>query len=354
MKITLFINSIKGGGAERVACNLANYLVRRNYEVCILTFDNAETTYHLDCAVRVDTLLNNRRKKGSYFILLRQALKDYLLNKTPNVVVSFLPIATILLLSCRQRKRVRIVSAERNAPSQYPLRIRLLLKLLCRRADAFVFQTVEEQQWYNKHLVGVKTLIIPNAVNEEFLRPAYNGPREKKIVSVGRLEKQKNFPLLISAFGVFLQSHPNYKLEIWGKGSKLEKYKSLCAKLNIENHVSFPGYSKNIAQEIEKAGVFVLPSNYEGIPNALIEAMVLGVPCVATDCLGGGARYLIENGINGLLIPRNDEAKMVKAITSIVDDDDFAKRISSEARQIRKSLEAASIYSLWEKTIFDL
>ena len=113
MKITLFINSIKGGGAERVACNLANYLVRRNYEVCILTFDNAETTYHLDCAVRVDTLLNNRRKKGSYFILLRQALKDYLLNKTPNVVVSFLPIATILLLSCRQRKRVRIVSAER-------------------------------------------------------------------------------------------------------------------------------------------------------------------------------------------------------------------------------------------------
>lgn len=130
--------------------------------------------------------------------------------------------------------------------------------------------------------------IIPNAINKEFITAEYSGPRNKQIVSSGRLTEQKNHALLIKAFAGITAKYPAYKLVIYGDGPLRKDLELLASNLGIADKVSFPGYTTEIRKKIERSSLFVLSSDFEGMPNALMEAMALGVPCISTDCKGGG------------------------------------------------------------------
>jgi glycosyltransferase involved in cell wall biosynthesis len=147
--------------------------------------------------------------------------------------------------------------------------------------------------------------IIPNPINPEFNVKPFSGKRRKIITSVGRLSEQKNQHVLIEAFSRIEKDFPDYELVIYGEGNLRETLENQIKTLKLENKVKLPGVKKNIKNEIYDCSLFVLPSLYEGMPNALMEAMALGLPVISTDCPCGGPRFLIHN-YNGLLVKVNN------------------------------------------------
>lgn len=353
MKITLFIGSLYGGGAERVTCNLASYLVRQGHDVEILTMSETENAYELDERVVVKTLLplQERKNKAWNTIIRFPRFWKYLRHKDRDVYVVMLPRTTIMFLMFRWMIKAKVIAAERNDPGAYSKKIGNALKKYAQRADGWIFQTVDEKEWYGDSIQKCKATVIPNAINPAFIRPAYSGKKRKTIAGVGRLNSQKNFGLLIKAFAKVAPEFPDFKLTIYGKGEMETDLKNLASSLEIKDRVEFPGNVQNIADEMEKNTMFVLSSDFEGMPNALMEAMALGLPCVSTDCMGGGPRFLIENGVNGLLVPSNDVGEMAEAMKAILSDPKKADAIGREAAKIAERLEPNKIYGQWESFI---
>ena len=156
---------------------------------------------------------------------------------------------------------------------------------------------------------------------------------------------------LIKAFADVSKNFPDYKLVIYGDGSRKDEYIKLAESLGVAEKVSFPGYVTDIGGKIADASLFVLSSDYEGMPNALMEAMALGLPCISTDCPCGGPRFLIKDGVNGLLVPVGDREALGEAMRKILDSPFFALSCASNAQDICKTLAPDKIYGEWEKYI---
>ena len=355
MKITIFIGGLSGGGAERVVCNLSNHLVEHGYEVKLLTMADDQPSYVLDQNInRYILLRENERKNTVYNFFLRyKRLKKFVKNNKTDVYIVFLPITTILLLWFRRYISVPILASERNDPSRMNTLIKVLIKRLIHRADGVIFQTQDALEWYKLYLKKAKTVIIPNAINRDFLnaKPYDTNKRREIIASVGRLTEQKNYKLLIKAFAVIKRDYSNYELIIYGEGNQRAELLELAKMLNVSEHVKLPGYVNNISDRLQEVSMFVLSSNYEGIPNALIEAMCLGIPCIATDCPVGGPKSLIKDRENGILIPVNNQNEMVNAIKLIINNKTLAKTIGDNARAIINDLSPDIIYNKWEEFI---
>jgi glycosyltransferase involved in cell wall biosynthesis len=201
---------------------------------------------------------------------------------------------------------------------------------------------------YYLEIIGDRGIVIPNAINEEFVRETFRGLRKKKIVSAGRLTSQKNFALLIEGFAKIANKHPDYKLVIYGDGPQKGKLQRLTKDLGISEKVEFPGYVNDFGDYIIDASLFVMSSNFEGMPNALMEAMALGLPCISTDCPSGGPKFLIKNGINGFLIPVGDVDKLANIIDLVLSDKKLSQKVGENAYSILEELSNEKIYQNWE------
>lgn len=350
MKITFFIGGLSGGGAERVTCNLANFLANRGHEIKVLTMSDDKPSYTIDNKVqRIPLLITSERKNIIYNSVLRlYRIVNHLRKSKVDAYVVMLPVTTILLLRLRFLTKAKVIAAERVDPAQYPVKKQKQLKYLARKADGWVFQIEEERNWYGDATGKAKVSIIPNAINPDFIKPAYGGKRQKVIVTAGRLTEQKNHLLLIKAFAQIYSKFPDHKLIIYGDGPLKEKLLKTTNELSVENDVVLAGYTTSIGEKIKDASLFVLSSDFEGMPNALMEAMVLGLPCVSTDCDGGGAKFLIENEKNGLLVPKGDVDAIVAAMERMLADREFAERCGQEAHKICERLAPERIYEEWE------
>lgn len=354
MKITFFIGGLIGGGAERVTCNLSNYLVSKGHNVQILTMSDTDS-YFLDSKVDRHVLLRKEERGNvirNYFRRYHR-LKKYLKSDDSDCYVVMLPITIILLLLMKKQVKAPIIAAERCYPPVLPRMTQKLLLFFADRASAWVFQTVPQKEWYGKHIKGCLTTLIPNAVNITYNNRERN-EKSKTVVAVGRLCESKNYELLISSYAKIVDTIPGYNLVIYGEGELRPKLELLIKNLGVAERILLPGYDNNVYEKISKASLYVLSSNNEGIPNTLIEAMALGVPCVSTDCKGGGAKLLIDNEINGLLVPRGDEQALASAISRMLSDRQFAEQCGREAFKIRERLAPEKIYGEWEKFIIQI
>lgn len=349
MKITFFISALIGGGAEHVTCKMANYLVGAGHRVSILTM--AETaSYYLAPQVLTSSLLEKGEGGNavkSFFLRIKR-LKRYLKTNDCDIYIVMLPITTILLLAFSRFASVPIIASERSSPSRNPKWIQALLKKLSHRASGWVFQTPAVLEWYRPYIGETPSVIIPNAIDKELMCQADETEKEKIIVSVGRLHPAKRFDILINAFSIIANNFPDYKLVIYGEGGKRGELEELVDSLSLRDKVLMPGFSTNVNHEIKKASLYVLSSDYEGMPNALMESMALSIPCVSTDCDGGGAKFLIKDGINGLLVPKGNVEELAKAMAKMLDDREFAKQCGKEAHKICDSLSPEKIYGQWE------
>lgn len=352
MKILFCIGNLLKGGAERVAANLCNYLINEN-EIMIVTTKGKKSEYKLDKKIKVECLESEETNKN--FVLKNidrlKVLKEIMKTENPDIIISFLPEPSyrILFLKLFNRKLKVIVSVRNDPKIEYKTIIsRIIMKVLYPLADGFVFQTKEAQDYFNKK-IQKKSTIIPNPIKEEFICEPYSGKREKIIVTVGRLEEQKNHKMLIDAFSKLPEQFNEYKLIIYGEGNLRKSLEEQVKKLNLTNRVLLPGQVYNIKEKIYKASLFVLSSDYEGMPNALMEAMALGIPCISTDCPCGGPRFLIKNGYNGYLIPTNDIYSLCKTMENVLCKEQI--EISKRANKIIVNLKPSKINAIWQDYI---
>lgn len=220
------------------------------------------------------------------------------------------------------------------------------------KASGVVFQTNEQQHFFCDK-VQKKSFVIPNPIKGG-LPLRYGKLINNEIVTFCRLEKEKNLQLLIEAFSILCIRHPEFCLKIWGKGSEANYLQNIIYEKKLQDKVQLMGYSDNIHMEIKQAYMYVNSSNHEGISNAMLESMAIGLPVVCTDCPCGGASMAIENNINGILVAMNDVYGMAEAMEKLISDHDFANYISENAKSIRSRFDQKTIVGEWKKVIEEL
>nr|WIF88100.1 glycosyltransferase [Acholeplasma laidlawii] len=171
--------------------------------------------------------------------------------------------------------------------------------------------------------------------------------REKRIISAGRLVDQKNYSLLIKSFSRINQIHPGYKLVIYGDGPLLGQLIDEAKILLPEDSFSFPGKISNILDEINKSTCFVLTSDYEGLPNVIIESLSMGVPVISTDTSSGGPQSIVKNGINGYLVPVGDVNTLTDKISKLLGDLQIGKQLEMDIDEIKKKYDSVSVAKKW-------
>ncbi len=347
-ELIIIVPYLTDGGAERVLSELIPVWTANGIKTSILSIrsDMFSTQYHLSKDVEVIKI----KQYGNRFRnILNSILEMRRIAKTK-------PDATLLVFNKTIMYRLafvmpfirnRVVVSERADPFTDPDRkhCRILRDFVFRHADACVFQTPDAQKYFPDS-VKKKSEIIPNPVNPS-IPERYEGEREKKIVAAGRFSGQKNFPMLLRAFCEVHSQFPEYKLYIYGRGDLENELKKLAGELGLSDCVVFPGYSENIYQDMLKCSVYVSSSDYEGISNSMLEALALGLPSVVTDCPAGGARMVIRDHVNGILVPVGDADAMSKGICEILSDDKLAETLGKEATGIRNIYPVEEIAKRW-------
>lgn len=354
MKIIICINQLSKGGAERVVANLSNYLCKSN-EVTIVSLDKKDIGYDIDNKVNIKFIDNGKDNKLLKNIKRIISLKKIYRKEEADIILTFLPESSFLTLMLKSGIKSKVIVSVRNDPKIEYKRIiyKMLMKMLYPKADGYVFQTEEAKKYFNKKIRS-KSKVILNSLNPEFIVEPYMGEREKTIVSVGRLSEQKNHELLIYAFNKIHKEYPEYKLIIYGEGNLRSKYEQLIKELDLERYITLPGVIEDIKSKIYKSGMFVLSSNYEGMPNVLMEALAMGIPCISTDCPCGGPESLIEDGKNGVLVEVKNEDMLADKIKTIINDLEFVKKISLNNIEMRKKFDPKIINKEWEKYILNV
>lgn len=351
--VLFYINAINGGGAERVMVNLANQFSGCSYNVLLVTSYCAEGEYKLGETVKRLSLENIEIKQSRFMRNLSriQKLRRICKKEKPDIVVTFMSESNFRGLIATKGLKVKNIISVRNVPErEYAGRIRTIVaKHLLPCSDGCVFQTEDAKRWFPKKLRD-KSMVIPNAVN-----PAFYGvkrtPVEKRIVSCGRLTAQKNQALLIQAFAKAEKNIPGAQLFIYGQGELENALKQLVRELGMSGKVFLKGQTNDVAAAIKCADLFVLSSDYEGMPNALMEAMAVGIPCISTDCPCGGPKELIRDGVDGLLVPVGDEKKMGEAMLRVLSDKKFKETMGMNASIRAQMFEPGRIFGEWKNYI---
>lgn len=338
MRIIIVIDSPSLGGAQRVAFNLSTWLNKQvNITSCIVALNNTTNeSYSVD-----DT---DYECIYGYKIIRR--LRNIVVNRKADVVVTMGTPLCVYTFWALYGLNIKHIISERNSPANFSGKwiTKVISRFLMRYADGFIFQTRKAQNYYGDNIIN-RSVVIPNPLLDILYIPVHS--RDSKIVSVGRLVKQKDHELLIRSFSEIEKKFPDYCLEIYGEGKERTQLMALVNSLGLENKVFFPGESKDIHNLIRSAAVFVLSSKFEGVPNALMEAMALGLPCISTDCPCGGPAELICNGENGLLVPVGDKNAMVKAIEKILSSSKEAELMGKAATKIIETHSMDRVCQKW-------
>ena len=357
MKVCFVIQGLKKGGAERVLSLLANKFCEKGHKVTIaLTETDENIAYPINKDIRVINILKKSKGSKSNLLIKRLSiirnLRMLFKEERPDVCISFLTKVNIYSIISGIGLNFPVIISERNNPLVDPRSrlTRILRDIFYPFADGYVFQTQFAADYFSKK-IGKRSVVIPNPLTDEVNNVPEKNQKRKEIIAVCRLEEQKNLPMLIKAFSNISKKHPDYTLIIYGEGSMRNYLEQLIKSLNISGKVKLKGKKDNVIQLMSESEIFVLSSNYEGMPNALAEAMAVGLPCISTDCPSYGSRFLIENKENGLLIPVGDQNGLEKAICKLIDDPVLSLKISNNAKLIRKELSINKIFNLWFRYI---
>ena len=341
------------GGAERVLTELTNEWVELGHKVTILLREPLSYIHDYEVDERITVISFNNKGKTKLVKRINYALnlRRYLHKHRQATVIAFLNPTIRILGMIMPFVENRLVFSERCDPYHSPKNryLRIVRNELFKKADICVFQTHGAKEYFSKYVQN-KSVVIPNPINPCLLEP-YKGSRDKRIVAACQLIPQKNLPMLITAFSMLHKDHPDYKLYIYGRGPLREELIDLSNKLGVSEHVCFPGFVKNINEIMNKAAMYVSSSNYEGISNSMLEALGLGVPTICTDCPIGGAREMIEDGVNGILVPVGDHKALYQAMKTIIEDSELSNKLSAEAIKIRNKYPARIIAEEWLKII---
>lgn len=352
MKILFYINAIHHGGAERVIVNLANQFASHEYEVLLVTSFRASWEYpHLQEVKRV--ALEETKSDGNFFIRninLVRSLRKLIKREKPDVVVSFMSEPNFRALTACIGLKTKNVISVRNDPNQIytNLPYRVLAKTFFLNADWTVFQTAQAQKWFPKKMQE-KSSIIYNAVDPKFYTTHLENQRYD-IVTMGRLTAPKNHEMLIRAFAQIAKDIKE-NLVIYGVGELEKELEQLINSLGLKSRVRLEGATSNVPDVLKKSKLFVLSSDFEGMPNALMEALAMGLPCISTNCPCGGPEVLIEHEKNGLLVPVGGVDELSKAMRRVLQDEVFAEKLGKNAKICAQEYKTDINYKQWKECL---
>jgi len=345
-KIIVSSATLAQGGASRVCVNLLPPLCDEFDTVIFVTWCDRPQFYTLDKRAKWYCV---ERETGSTGELKRmQWFRRLVKQEKPDLILSFLEPWNLRVLSCTIGLGVKTIVAERTDPwiVNKCWAMQQFEKLIYSRADGILVQTPSIQKFFNGKLNN-RTHIIFNPVNLslEMVGKALSVPKKKRIVFVGRLVPVKNIDVLVKAFGLFSKEHPDYTLTIYGEGPLEGELNALLASLDLSDKVKLPGPSTTIHNEILDAEMLCLVSKREGMSNAMIESMTLGLPCICTKV--SGAVDLIKDGENGLLVDVGDIEGLARKMEYIATHKDHAMKMGENATKVYEFLRKECIYKEW-------
>ncbi|WP_043931166.1 glycosyltransferase [Bacillus sp. EB01] len=355
MKIAFVTRSMWAGGAERVISELVKYADNMGIQATIITIDNEKVLY--DIPEKVKVLPIGKKSINSLFdkMLRYKILRDLVKGVKPDIVLSLPEDIGIYVIPALLGTKIPVVVSERNNPWVMPWKkeSRILRKIFYPFASGIIFQTKEAASFFSAK-IQKKGKILPNPLDLNRLPLPWEGERRKEIIGAGRFDNQKNFPLLIKAFALFRETHPEYSLTIYGDGNLRNELTGLASLLLPAGSFNFPGRSSELLEDINGASMFVLSSNYEGLPNVVIESMAIGVPVISTDCPSGGPAEIIKDRANGILVPVNDIDAMSNAMKELASSKELADKISRNAIQIRNLFDSNIVSQKWVNYLQDI
>ncbi len=350
MKKVLFtIGSLAGGGAERVISVLANRFCQTKFDVYILQILENKVGYELNDNIHVLSLELGQQKGIQRNFVRVKKIRKIITNIDPDIVISFLSIINISTIISLIGKKYPIIVSERSDPRHEPKKMseRLIRDILYTLSPKvyFVFQTSYAKKCFSNK-VQRRSRIIYNPIRDNLPIP-FNGIRQNKIVAVARLQEDKNYPLLLTAFSKFRNQHNDYALHIYGVGPLQKQLEALCKQLHIESYVYFHGFANDVDNLINDAKMFILPSNYEGISNAMLESLALGIPTICTDCPAYGAREFIDNGNSGFIVDLNNCDQLLDRMNTLADNNELCKKFTKNSIKIVNRISEGKITQEW-------
>lgn len=346
-RIVFLLGSMRRDGAERVISILANSYADKGWNVDILTLLDDRCAYELNTKINVMPLSSNGKSRLRQLPNWLWGIRKYVKQNNPDKIVSFFARINLITLLASFRLKKHITISERNDPTKdgRTIIVRIATHLIYPLADCVIFQTKWAQSCFPPR-IKKKSVVIPNPI---YVNAHASKEKKKKIVAVGRLIEQKNHLMLIRAFKKVHEEYPEYSLYIYGEGSLREALTNQIKEMSLIDAVFLPGNIQNIHEEIADAEMFVLSSNYEGLSNALLEAMMMGLSCISTDC--AGSNEVIIDRENGLLVPVAAVDKFADAMKQLIANKELAISIGQNAALSSKTFESIKILKQWENEI---
>ncbi len=358
MHLALVISSLGSGGAERVISELANHWAQQGHIISLITFASPDTRpfYPLDPQINLLQLGLENLEKSSLLGRMKNILRRFFsLRKTlhqikPDRILSFMDITNITVLLAGQGLKIPIIVSERTDPNdQYIPKLYQWLRLKTySKAKKIVVQTESAAAYFPKNFKDLIT-IIPNIIKNPTIQKTTYSKEVKRIITVGRLSAEKDHKALIEAFFNLLKLYPDLQLTIYGEGSQRRSLEDYIFSLNLQNKVFLPGTTSNVQEALVDGDLFIFPSKYEGFPNALGEAMAVGLPVIASDCAGN--RALVQDSINGRLFPVGDVNALTQFASQVIIDHEQRKRLATNAKKVTSQFRADRILNLWDEVV---
>lgn len=325
-KICIAIHGLAHAGAERVAASWANYLAKEGHDVFAMVYALSKDTYELDTRVRVVPVADTQE---AYFHMPKakqlKSIRNIIQREQPEILISFLPKMQITTMLATLGMGIKRIETVRNNPwiDKDVGNKRFLWNLCFHRSHTIIVQT-KEQSLYFPQTLQKKIAVISNPISNDFAnrQKEYTNKEIRKFVSVARINPQKNYPMMVRAFAKIAQDVPACTLDIYGAGSaeSIQDLQVLINQLGMEKNINLCGWKKNISEMLLSYDAFLMSSDYEGMPNALAEAMASGLICLSTDCKTG-PKDMIDPGINGYLATTGNVESFAEGIQRIVQMD---------------------------------
>ena len=404
-RIAFYIGDLAKGGAEHVLRNLAEYFYSQGVETYVVTKTEDEDEYELSEGItRIIADITPEEEKGRIYNLfarirkLRRIWKDI----RPDIIVSFIRKNNLMALASSKGLKIPVVVSVRSDPAREfgSEGFRRLSFALFKRAAGIVVLTNEAKEYFPEKLQR-KTVVMPNAIDRRFVdvlegKKNWYGigeddltdakdedivammyaKRRHEVITVGRIDDNKNQRMLVDAFVMIADKHPDWTLQIYGDGEGrmelveyvigLDKKQAEVGNYrpgsrdengnytNISDRIVFHGVTDNVANVMAGRAIFVLPSKMEGMPNALIEAMVMGMACISTDCPCGGPAELIKDGVNGLLVQVTDVSTMADDLDNLMSDDELRMMLGTQASLLIDDVHPDKVCKKWEEYLNSL
>lgn len=355
MRILFVVRDIELGGAGKQLSLTANELCRRGHTVGVFTYNSKVRNPLLADKVNYYCCENLTNKTLSEYLRVIPQIRRIVRKVHPDVLISWRANAGCFSRLATIGGKCKVIFSERTDPYLETSPLLKVATRICCYSDGGVFQTSQAQKYYRK--LAHKSIVIPNPYVRQgsFDEILPFSRRRKEIAYVARFFlRQKRQDVMLDAFKIVIKSHPDYKLVFYGDGEDMDKVKGMAEDKGLGSYVEFKGAISNVVETIRQSRVFVLSSDYEGIPNVILESFEAGTPVASTDCSPGGVRVLVDNNVNGLISPAGDSARLAENVLKILEDDDLSIEFARNSRIKLKSFSPQKIFDMWEQYLINL